>query len=70
MGTTVPPTEYAEATRKKPSNHKSSTFPLSLRPSSKSPGEHTGIVQVFLALKLAPRSLQDAALFRLPGAYP
>ena len=48
----------------------SSTFPLSLRPSSKSSGEHTDVVPAFLVLKLTPPSRQNAALLRLPGAYP
>ena len=71
MGKTVPLSpEYAEATRKKPSNHNPSAFPLSLRPSPKSSGEHTEVVPVLLALKPAFPSLRNAALFRLQGAHP
>ena len=62
--------EFAEATRKKPSNRNSSTFPLSLRPSSKSSGEHADVVPDFLALNITSPSCRNAALFRLSGAYP
>ena len=69
VGKTVPSPEYAEATRKKPNNH---NRPLSHSRYAHPPNPLVSAptsYRFFFALKLRSLSLQDAALFRLPGAY-
>ena len=70
VGRTIKLTEYPEATRKEPRKHNHPLSHSHYAPFSNSSGEHVDIFPVFLALKFTSSSLQNAALFRLSGAYP